>query len=63
MSGGVGWLGTAMGSAMESGIFDFGDEWAKLWLNTKQTVFVLPKLGPPPSIVAAGGRWPLNHAG
>ena len=49
-------MGTAQGYATESGIFDFGDEWAKLWLNTKQTVYVLPKPGPPPSSVAAAGQ-------
>jgi hypothetical protein len=47
-------LGTARGYASESGIFDFGDEWAKLWLNTKQTVFVLPKLGEAGIAVAVG---------
>ena len=32
-------LGKAYGYTLPGGLFDFGDNWSKCWLNTKQTVF------------------------
>jgi hypothetical protein len=34
-------VGKAYGYTLPGGLFDFGDNWSKCWLNTKQTVFTL----------------------
>lgn len=44
-------FGKAEGYATETGILDFGDQWAKLWLTTRQSICVLSAPKPPLSLV------------